>query len=113
LNGKHVTNVPALKSTLYADYSVPQVEGLGLNAVWQYSGSKAFSPDNSVTVPAYHVFNVGARYATQIASSAVTLRFNVDNAFNKFYWRDVTQSLGGYLFPGAPRTYKVSAQFDF
>ncbi|MDO8701421.1 MAG: TonB-dependent receptor, partial [Undibacterium sp.] len=86
---------------------------LGLSAVWQHSGSKAFSPDNSVTVPAYHVLNFGARYATQMAGSAVTLRLHVDNALNKFYWRDVTQSLGGYLFPGAPRTYKVSVQFDF
>ena len=113
IEGKHVTNVPSIKSSLYADYAVPQVRGLGLNAAWQYSGSKAFSPDNSVTVPAYHVVNFGARYATQMAGSAVTLHLNVDNACNKFYWRDVTQSLGGYLFPGAPRTYKVSARFDF
>ena len=113
LDGKHVTNVPSTKSTLWLDYTVQQVKGLGLSAVWQHSGSKAFSPDNSVTVPAYHVLNFGARYATQMAGSAVTLRFHVDNALNKFYWRDVTQSLGGYLFPGAPRTYKVSAQFDF
>ncbi|MBC7404737.1 MAG: TonB-dependent siderophore receptor [Cytophaga sp.] len=112
LDGKHVTNVPSIKSTLWLDYTVPQVKGLGLNTVWQYSGSKAFSPDNSVTVPAYHVLNFGARYATQMAGSAMTVRFNVDNALNKFYWRDVTQSLGGYLFPGAPRTYKVSVQFD-
>jgi iron complex outermembrane receptor protein len=37
----------------------------------------------------------------------------VDNAFDKFYWRDVTQSLGGYLLPGAPRTFRLSAQIDF
>jgi iron complex outermembrane receptor protein len=35
------------------------------------------------------------------------------NVFNKFYWRDVTQDLGGYLFPGASRTLKLTAQFDF
>ena len=113
LNGKHVTNVPNLKSTVYLDYALSQIKGFAVNANWQYAGSKSFSPDNTVTVPGYHVLNFGARYATQVAGSAATLRFNVDNARNSFYWRDVTQSLGGYLFPGAPRTYKVSAQFDF
>jgi iron complex outermembrane receptor protein len=37
----------------------------------------------------------------------------VDNLFDKFYWRDVTPELGGYLLPGAPRTFRVSAQVDF
>ncbi|MFZ6648305.1 TonB-dependent siderophore receptor [Undibacterium sp. TJN25] len=113
LDGKRVTNVPSIKASVYADYAVRQVQGLKLNAEVLYSGDKAFSPDNSVTVPGYSVMNLGARYATHIAGTATTLRFNVDNVFDKFYWRDVTQSLGGYLFPGAPRLYKVSAQFDF
>ncbi|MES2105768.1 MAG: TonB-dependent siderophore receptor [Pseudomonadota bacterium] len=113
LDGKRVTNVPNLKASVYADYAVQQVPGLKVNAAVLYSGDKAFSPDNSVTVPGYSVVNLGARYATQIAGTATTLRFNVDNVFDKFYWRDVTQSLGGYLFPGASRVYKVSAQFDF
>lgn len=113
IDGKRVMNVPRLKSSVYADYAVAEVKGLNLNATWQYASSKAFSPDNSVTVPGYHVVNLGARYITQVGNTATTLRFNIDNALDKFYWRDVTQSLGGYLFPGAPRTYKVSAQFDF
>lgn len=113
LDNKRVTNVPDFRSSAYVDYAVPQLVGLNLNAVWQHSGSKAFSPDNSVTVPGYDVVNLGARYRTSMAGAATTLRFNVDNVFDKFYWRDVTQALGGYLLPGAPRTFKVSAQFDF
>lgn len=113
LDDKRVTNVPRLKSSVYLDYALAQVRGLHLNGSWQYAASKAFSPDNSVTVPGYQVLNLGARYAAQFGGTATTLRFNVDNALDKFYWRDVTQALGGYLFPGAPRTYKVSAQFDF
>jgi len=41
------------------------------------------------------------------------VRAGVDNVANQFYWRDVTPALGGYLFPGAPRTYKATAQIDF
>ncbi len=113
LDGNRVTDVPRFKSVLYLDYAVPQVTGLNFNGSWQYASSKAFNPDNSVTVPAYHVFNLGARYVTRIAGQRTTLRFNIDNVLDRFYWRDVTQELGGYLFPGAPRTFRLSAQFDF
>ncbi len=113
LDGRRVTNVPRFKSVLYLDYAVPQFAGLGLNGSWQYASSKAFNPDNSVTVPGYHVLNLGARYTTRVAGARTTLRLNVDNVLDRFYWRDVTQELGGYLFPGAPRTVRLSAQFDF
>ncbi len=113
LDGKRVTNVPRVKSVLYMDYAVPQIVGLNLNGSWQYAGSKAFNPDNSVTAPAYHLFNLGLRYATRMAGTRTTLRLNVDNLLDRFYWRDVTQALGGYLLPGAPRTFRASVQFDF
>jgi iron complex outermembrane receptor protein len=112
LDGKRVTNVAAFKSSVYADYAVPRIEGLNLNANWQYSGKKAFDPENQVFVPSYHVLNLGASYATRIAGVSTTLRASVNNALDKFYWRDVTQDLGGYLMPGASRTFRVSAQFD-
>ena len=113
LEDKRVTNVPTLKSTVYLDYALQQVKGLHLNTTWQHAGSKAFSPDNKVSVPGYDILNFGARYVTRLSGISTTLRLNVDNALDKFYWRDVTQSSGGYLFPGAPRTYKLSAQFDY
>ncbi len=113
IEGKRVTNVPNFKSTIYTDYAPSILNGAHLTASWQYSGSKSFSPDNKVTVPGYSVVNLGTRYTTQLNGVVSTFRFDINNAFNKFYWRDVTQSLGGYLFPGAPRTYKISGQFDF
>src|SRR5471032_1882555 len=112
IDGKRVTNVPAFKSTVYADYSVPQVAGLKLNANWQYASKKAFDVQNTVFVPGYHVVNLGGAYATRVGNTAATFRAFVDNALNRYYWRDVTPQLGGYLLPGATRTFRVSAQFD-
>jgi len=66
-----------------------------------------------VFVPSYHVVNLTASYATRIGNVGTTLRAGIDNAFDKFYWRDVTPDLGGYLIPGASRTGRISAQFDF
>jgi iron complex outermembrane receptor protein len=113
IDGKRVTDVPSFKSTVWAEYAVPQVPGLKVDANWQYSGKKAFDVENRVFVPDYHVFGLGAAYAMHLGATRVTWRARVDNLFDKFYWRDVTPALGGYLLPGAPRTFRVSGQFDF
>jgi iron complex outermembrane receptor protein len=113
MDGKRVTNVPKFKTSLWAEYALPDVKGLKLNANWQYASRKAFDPANTVFVPGYSVWNLGASYLLKTGGVSTTVRAQVLNATNKFYWRDVTPDLGGYLFPGAERTYKVSAQFDF
>jgi iron complex outermembrane receptor protein len=112
-DGKRVTDVPNLRTSAWVEYAVPAVAGLKVNAAWQYAGEKAFDLANTVNVPGYHLFDVGASYATRLAGAATTLRFGVNNVFDKFYWRDVTPALGGYLLTGAPRTFRASAQFDF
>ena len=112
-DGKRVPNVPAFKAAVRADYAVQQVAGLSVNGSWEYAGKKAFEYNNTTFVPSYHVFNLGAAYATRIAGKTAVLRAAVNNVTDKFYWRDVTPEAGGYLFPGASRTFKLSAQFDF
>jgi iron complex outermembrane receptor protein len=112
-DGKRVTNVPAFRSTVFADYAVSEVPGLKLDANWQFSGKKAFDAMNTTFVPSYHVLNLGGSYATKVSGVPLVIRAQVRNALDKFYWRDVTPDLGGYLFPGAPRTFRLSAQVDF
>jgi iron complex outermembrane receptor protein len=112
-DGKRVTNVPAVKSTLFAEYSVPQLAGLKFNGDWQFSGKKAFDEQNTLMVPKYHVLNLGASYSTKVNGMPLIVRAQVRNALDRFYWRDVTPDLGGYLFPGAERTFRVSAQLFF
>jgi iron complex outermembrane receptor protein len=113
LDGKRVTDVPAFKSVAWVEYAVPNVPDLKVDANWRYSGKKAFDVENSVFVPDYHVFGLGASYRLALAGTRVTVRGRVDNLFDKFYWGDVTPQLGGYLIPGAPRTFRLSAQVDF
>lgn len=112
-DGKRVPNVPAFKAAVHADYAVQQVAGLSVNGSWEYAGKKAFEYNNTTFVPSYNVFNLGAAYAMRVAGKTAVLRAAVNNVTDKFYWRDVTPEAGGYLFPGASRTFKLSAQFDF
>jgi iron complex outermembrane receptor protein len=109
MEGARATNVPELKFVSWGEYTVPALPSLKLNGYWQYSGNKAFDVENRFIVPAYHLFGAGASYAVR----GVTVRAMLDNLADKRHWRDVTPELGGYLLPGAPRTFKLSAQFDF
>ncbi|WP_426190995.1 TonB-dependent siderophore receptor [Massilia sp. DWR3-1-1] len=112
-DGKRVTDVPDFKSSAWLDYTLPQLPALKLNALWRYSGSKSFDAANTVNVPAYHLFDAGAAWSTRLAGKHTTVRLQVVNLFDKFYWRDVTPALGGYLLTGTPRTLRLSAQVDF
>jgi iron complex outermembrane receptor protein len=113
IDGKRVTDVPNFKSTAWAEYTVAAIPGLKVDGVWQYAGRKAFDPENRVTVPSYNVFGMGASYPLRLAGTRVVVRARAENVFDKFYWRDVTPDLGGYLLAGAPRTFRVSATVDF
>ncbi|AYR23083.1 TonB-dependent siderophore receptor [Herbaspirillum rubrisubalbicans] len=111
---QQVVNVPRLRSSVYADYAVPSLEGLNLLGSWLYSSSKPATRDGSVSLPAVHVFNAGLRYRMRLNAHTATLRANVDNLFDKRYWKDAGQYLGdGYVHLGAPRTVRVSLQYDF
>ena len=112
--GHQVVNVPRFRSALYADYRLPFAPRLNLLGGWRYASSNVATPNGEVRVPAYHVFDVGLRYATQWNGHALTWRLSVDNVFNHFYWRD-TGTTGGdsYLFPGAPRLARLSLSFAF
>ncbi|KAG9608176.1 hypothetical protein KCV01_g4613, partial [Aureobasidium melanogenum] len=112
-DGHQVINVPRWRTAVYADYSLPFAPGLALLGGWRYVGTNVATPDGKTRVPAYHVFDAGLRYTTALDGHALTMRLNVDNVFNHFYWRD-TGSSGGdrYLFPGMPRLARLSVTYE-
>ena len=112
--GHQTQNVPKVRFATYLSYQLPQVEGLRLLAGTQYSSSKYANKIGSVKVPSYTVFNAGAAYNFKANGYENTLRFNVDNLFNKKYWRDAGSLFGDdYLFLGAPRTAQFSWSVNF
>ncbi|QBQ16247.1 TonB-dependent siderophore receptor [Acinetobacter haemolyticus] len=112
--GHQTQNVPKVRFASYLSYQLPQVEGLRLLTGMQYSASKYANKIGSVKVPSYTVFNSGAAYNFKAYGYENTLRFNVDNLFNKKYWRDAGSFFGDdYLFLGAPRTAQLSWSINF
>jgi iron complex outermembrane receptor protein len=112
--GHQAINVPRLRASLSADYSVPGAPGLALLGGARYSGAKYADRDGAVEVGGYTVYDLGARYSTRVGDYPAVLRLVVDNLFDKRYWRDVGEYFGdGYLFQGAPRTARLSATVNF
>ncbi|OCZ70529.1 TonB-dependent siderophore receptor [Acinetobacter pittii] len=112
--GHQTQNVPKVRATAQLSYKVPSVEGLRLLSSMQYSSSKYANKEGTAKVGGYSVFNIGAAYKTNFAGHDTTFRFNIDNLFNKKYWRDVGAFMGDdYLFLGNPRTAQFSTTFSF
>jgi len=111
--GHQALNVPKWRGSLQADYALP-IRGLALLGGVQYSASKNANPEGTVKVDDYALFNVGSRYSTRLGDYDTVFRLTVDNLFDKRYWRDVGEYEGDdYLFLGAPRTARLSAQVSF
>ncbi|MFM1806326.1 MAG: Ferrichrome-iron receptor [Pseudomonadota bacterium] len=113
-NGQQAIGIPHWKAVLFADYLLPQVESLSVQGGWTYISSKGVTLDNSIKAPGYHKFDAGLKYIDRLGSSQATYRLNVENIFDKFYWRDVSQTYGSNtLYPGSPRVFRATATFDF
>jgi len=108
--GKTATGQPKLQGKLGIEWDTPVLEGLTLTGNATSVSKQYISADNTLSIPGYTVFDVGARYATRVAEHPVTLRATVDNVTNKAYWG---QPLLSSLGLGAPRTVSLSASVDF
>jgi iron complex outermembrane recepter protein len=110
-NGLRPTNVPDWVLRLNAAYKVTAVPGLQINAHISHEGKRAVLPDNSVNIPAWTRLDLGASYSTKIRNTPTTWSFGVDNVLNKSYYKESPYQFGhAYLFPGAPRTARLSVQ---
>src|SRR5208283_828039 len=113
-NGKQVINVPHFRTSWFADIDVPFISGLHLLPGWSYTGPKEATRDDTVSVPGYNLFNIGARYTPSGEWKKVTFRLFADNVMNKRYWKDTGASYGDtFLHLGAPTTVRLSAQYNF
>ena len=113
--GQRVTNIPRLKSSLFADYKIAALPGFALNALATFQSAKSATIDGSVKLPPAWQLDAGLSYQQRIAGQATLWRLNVENVTNRSYWREApTTDWGGtYLFAATPRTFRVSVTAGF
>lgn len=113
-DGKRAVGVPATQLNLGAEWDIPGISGLSLNARVIHTSSQYASADNTLKIPSWSRYDLGARYLTTLGGQVVTLRARVDNVTNKAYWASTGGYPGAnYLVQGAPRTFVLSATVDF
>jgi iron complex outermembrane recepter protein len=113
-SGKDVIGVPKTQLNLGADWDVPGVQGLALNARVLYTSKQYANDANTQQLPSWTRLDIGANYLLRFMDRDVTLRARIDNVTDKRYWASSGGYPGyGYLVQGNPRSVVVSATVDF
>lgn len=112
-DGRVAPGVPKVNVSLYGEYDMPSWLLRGLTATGRviYSSPQYFDQANTQKIADWTRLDAGLRYSFLGSwGKPVTLRANVENVLGTNYWASTG---GGRLTLGNPRTYVVSAQFDF
>jgi iron complex outermembrane receptor protein len=113
-SGKDVIGVPKTQLNLGADWNVPGVQGLSLNARVLYTAKQYANDANTQQLPSWTRLDIGANYLLRFMDRDLTLRARIDNLTDKSYWASAGGYPGyGYLVQGGPRSVAVSASVDF
>ena len=109
--GNTIYGIPKFTGSLGLDYAIPTLEGLNVNTRVSYIGDQYLNSTNTLKLPDYTIFDLGASYKVKVGGVDTTFRANVDNVANKKYWAGVFND--NYAIIGEARTYKLGVTFDF
>jgi iron complex outermembrane receptor protein len=112
--GNDAIGVPETQLNIGADWDVPNVEGLSLNARTVYTAKQYADAANTQQLPSWTRVDLGATYRTRFMERELTVRARVDNVADRDYWASAGGYPGsGYLVLAAPRTFTLSATVGF
>ncbi|MCR6629152.1 MAG: TonB-dependent siderophore receptor [Magnetospirillum sp.] len=84
--GNEAYGVPHWQGNLGLEWDTPMVSGLTLEGRAVYTGEQYANSANTLTIPEWWRFDIGARYATPVYGTDVTFRGYVTNLFDANYW---------------------------
>ncbi|HEX5651395.1 MAG TPA: TonB-dependent siderophore receptor [Steroidobacteraceae bacterium] len=112
--GNQPIGTPEVQANVNVEWDLPAVEGLTFEARALYTSSQFADTGNTLELDSWTRFDLGARYATELAGRPFSVRARVDNVTDENDWISAGGFPGfGYLVLGAPRTFVVSASIDF
>ncbi len=111
-NGNTPLGVPEWTANAGVEWDTPWVRDLTFSLRAIYTGSQYINNANTIEIPSWMRYDIGARYKTIINETPITYRLSVENLFDEHYWagcfgQDNFATLGG------PRTFKLSATMQF
>ncbi|HEX7325954.1 MAG TPA: TonB-dependent receptor [Rhodanobacteraceae bacterium] len=117
-NRKLVVGVPHVKVDVSMDWHPLWLHGLAFTGAVHYQGRRAATNTNNSFAPAFATLDAGIRYTTPVGNHPLTLRAQVLNLTNRFYYAaiadgNIVGSPGSNTaYYGAPRTFMLSAELD-
>lgn len=102
--------VPKLRTRIGLDWDTP-VKGLTAGGRLLYTGAQWADSGNKLRVPSWTRLDLTAKYETKFGATPVRFNASVENVTDKKYW--IGMFTDGFVMPGAPRTYRVSATVSF
>jgi iron complex outermembrane receptor protein len=112
-DGHREAGIPIIRTVVGGELDAPFLRGLTLTGRLTYTGNQLVSSSrDDLKIPSWTVVDLGMRYTFDSPwnNKPVTIRFNVDNVFDKDYW---SASNFRYVQLGAPRTFRLSTTFKF
>jgi iron complex outermembrane receptor protein len=113
LDGNTAVGVPDYLANANVEWDLPFARGVTLTSRVVRTGEQKVDAANTLEIPAWTRFDLGARLVAVVAERPLTLRVNVDNVANKRYWASAYDSFAQALLQGMPRTVKASLSMDF
>jgi iron complex outermembrane receptor protein len=113
-DGLRPTNIPEQSLKVLASWDVAPVPGLAVLANLDYEGGREVLPDDSVRIPGWTRYDLGARFTQSVGNTTLVWRAGVDNLFDRRAWREAPYQYDhAYLFPLEPRTFHASLEAKF
>ncbi|WP_353235235.1 TonB-dependent siderophore receptor [Diaphorobacter ruginosibacter] len=102
--------VPKLRARIGLDWDTP-IKGLTAGGRLLYTDAQWVDSGNKLRIPSWTRLDLVARYETKFGSTPVRFNASVENVTDKKYW--IGMFTDGFVMPGAPRTYRMSATVSF
>lgn len=111
-DGHDARGVPDYRVVVGGDWNLPGAPRWTANARVIRTGAQYADQANRLKLDPWTRVDLGLRYDMPLSGDdrQITWRANVENVADSDYW---ASAQGGYLSQGDPRTFKLSATFDF
>jgi len=113
-SGTRPPNVPARNLKLMLGHDLGAVPGLNLQAWLVAEGERTVLPISaSPRIGGWARLDLAARFVQRLGGTTLTWRAGVDNVADRRAWKESPYQFGHvYLYPLAPRTWRLSLQAD-
>lgn len=109
-DGKKAIGTPDYNLVVNGEWDIAALPGLTLTGRFTKTASQVASADNTQSIPGFHSYDLGLRYATRIAGKPTVFRLAVENVADSSHWLAVRT---GFLTRSTPRTALFSVSTDF